>query len=159
MTIVKHSAFSTEVSKREVFWPPVFLICQHSQLFSTLFFIDLTVFFSFFSQLLTVFFSVKKYCVPARNTCKVEGKKLICTHIYTWFQRGACVKKYVFQHWLRHFHQILHPRKTHTECVPALLTCISIARVSFFLCSSIVYVHFHCSGRLSGLLWDASGLQ
>ena len=29
---------------------------------------------------------------------------------------------------------------------------------AFLLCSSIFCVHFHCFGRLSGLLWDASGL-
>ena len=38
-------------------------------------------------------FLLKKYCVPARNTREVEGKKLICTHIVTWFQRDACVSK------------------------------------------------------------------
>ena len=97
MTIVKHAAFSTEVSKREVFWPPVFLICQHSQLFSTFFLTEIQYFFHWNFVPVIPLFSVKKpvkkYCVPARNTREVEGKKLICTHIFTWFQRDACVSK------------------------------------------------------------------
>ena len=74
-------------------------------------------------------FSLKKYCVPAPNTRIAEGIGLICTHILTWFQHGACPEKPVFQHCSRHFHQILHTKKTHTECVPALLTCSSTACV------------------------------
>ena len=36
-------------------------------------------------------FSLKPCCVPAPNTRKAEGLELICTHILTWFQHGACV--------------------------------------------------------------------
>ena len=93
MTIVKHSAFSTEVSKREVFWLPVFLIFQHSQLFSTFFFTVFQYFFHWIPAFLQALFSLNSYCVPALNTKKEEGLELICTHISIVFQRGACVSK------------------------------------------------------------------
>ena len=86
-------------------------------------------FFHWIPAFLQPLFSLKPYCVPAPNTHKAEGFGLICTHILTWFQHGACPEKPVFQHCLRHFHQILHPKKTHTDCIPALLTCSSTACV------------------------------
>ena len=54
--------------------------------------------------LLPVTFPLKKYRVPASNTRKVEGTGLICTHIPTWFQHGACVS---------------------TSCIPALTASFS----------------------------------
>ena len=64
MSIVKHAAFSIEVSKREVFRPPDFLFFQHSQLFSTLFF---TV-FQYFSLLNS-----------KRAQSEIFIKKLLCS--------------------------------------------------------------------------------
>ena len=93
MTIVKHSAFSTEVSKREVFWLPAFLFFQHSQLFSTFFLQYFSIFFHWIPVFPRALFSLKKYCVPALNMHKAEGNCLIRTHISTVFQRGACVSK------------------------------------------------------------------
>ena len=52
-----------------------------------------SIFFTEISHSWYQYFFKKKYWVPARNTQQVEGKKLICTHILTWFQRVACVSK------------------------------------------------------------------
>ena len=51
----------------------------------------------------------------------------------------------VFQHCVRAF----------LLCSSTLSKCIALSKK---VCSSIGYVHFHCSGRLSGLFWTASGL-
>ena len=56
-------------------------------------------FFHWIPAFLQPLFSLKPYCVPAPNTRKAEGFGLICTHILTWFQHGACVS---------------------TSCIPAL---------------------------------------
>ena len=54
-------------------------------------------------QLFTLI-ALKPYCAPALNTRKAEGIGLICTHIFTWFQHGACVS---------------------TSCIPALTASFS----------------------------------
>ena len=66
MTIVKHAAFSIEVSKREVFRPPVFPFFQHSQLFATLFF---AVFHDFF------------HWIPAFSRALIFFKTILCSSI------------------------------------------------------------------------------
>ena len=112
-----------------------------------------SIFFTEISHSWYLWFLLKKYWVPARNTQQVEGKKLICTHIFTWFQRGACVSKPCIPALNAslssnpsdpknvHFYCILAwmPRKSantsivfsifriHFYCVPAFSACISIA--------------------------------
>ena len=91
MTIVKHAAFSIEVSKREVFWLPVFLICQHSQLFSTLFFIVFQHNFSLNSSIptRTVFFK-KILCSSAEYA--QSGRKLPNSHAHFYCIPAWCVR-------------------------------------------------------------------
>ena len=178
MTIVKHSALRAEVSKREVFWLPVFLIFQHSQLFSTLFF---TV-FQYFSLLnskraqsenfikkllcssteynqsgrIRLNLHIHFYCIPAW-----------CVRIKTLYSSIACV----------HFYEILHPWKTyagtvfqhfsqtilHFESLPAFcFACISTVFQhwlrAFPLLREAFWIVLDClwaaqrSGKLSGLL-------
>ena len=60
-------------------------------IFNTFFYCIPVRFFHWIPAFLQPLFSLKPYCVPAPNTHKVEGIGLICTHILTWFQHGACV--------------------------------------------------------------------
>ena len=154
MTIVKHAAFSTEVSKREVFWPPDFLICQHSQLFLTFFTHWNTVFFSLKFRTRDTSIKKKKYWVPARNTQQVEGKKLICTHILTWFQRVACVSKVRIPALNASLSSNpSDPKNVHFYCILAWMPrksantsiVLSIFSHTLLPCSSIFCVHFHCA--------------
>ena len=91
MIIVKHAAFSIEVSKREVFWLPVFLICQHSQLFSTLFFTVFQHIFSLNSSIptRTVFFK-KILCSSAEYA--QSGRKLPNSHAHFYCIPAWCVR-------------------------------------------------------------------
>ena len=125
MTIVKHAAFSIEVSKREVFWPPDFLFFQHSQLFSTLFFIVFQYNFSLNSSILmrTVFFkkilcSSTEYAQSGRNSRNLHAHFYLIpawrVRIKILYSSIACVTfiksftpkkrtRNVFQHCLRAF--------------------------------------------------------
>ena len=124
--------------------------------------------------LLPVTFSLKKYRVPALNTRKVEGTGLICTHIPTWFQHGACVSTSCIPALTASFSRYpsplknvrrycilaLMPRKSISStnssilfcmnpyCVPAFSACISIASGGFLDC----FWAAQRSRKLSGLL-------
>ena len=95
---------------------------------------------------------LKKYCVPARNTHKVEGKKLICTHIFTWFQRGACVSKPCIPALNASLSSNpSDPKNIHFYCILAWMPrksantsiVFSIFSHTLLLCSSTFYLHFH----------------
>ena len=73
-------------------------------IFNTFFYCIPVQLFTEIPALLRPPFSLKPYCAPAPNTCKAEGIGLICTHILTWFQHGACVS---------------------TSCIPALTALLS----------------------------------
>ena len=125
MTIVKHSAFSTEVSKREVFWPPDFLFFQHSQLFSTLFFIvfQYAFFIEFQTPTTSIFFktvlcSSTEYAQSGRNWPNLHAHFYLipawCVRKRSLYSSIACVTfiksftpkkrtRNVFQHCLRAF--------------------------------------------------------
>ena len=167
MTIVKHAAFSIEVSKREVFWLPVFLIFQHSQLFSTLFFTVFQHIFSLNSSIptRTVFFK-KILCSSAEYA--QSGRKLPNSHAHFYCIPAWCVRIKTLYSSIACATFI----KSFTPEKRTLLLCSSIFHkqsyilnhcqhfvlYTFPLCSSTGYVHFHCFGRLSGLFSTAFGL-
>ena len=91
MTIVKHAAFSTEVSKREVFWPPVFLICQHSQLFSTFFLTEIQYFFHWNFVPVIPLFSVKKILCSSTEYAR-SGRKKVNLHAHFYCIPAWCVR-------------------------------------------------------------------
>ena len=87
-----------------------------------------------------------------------------CAHPYCIPALFACTST-TFEHSLHAF--LLFPSpflRAHFYCIPALCACISIMFKHFLcafllfplLCSSIFCVHFHCFGRLSGLLLGCS---
>ena len=151
MTIVKHVDFSTEVSKREVFSPPVLVSFQHSQLNYYIFYTLFQHFFScvpavfarekfackpmcsstkrvVFSTVLRAFllcsstlFCVRFYCVPALNACKVT----------TFRHRFACIST-VLQHFARAFQYFFACNST---------VCQYFLRI-FLPCSSTFCVYF-----------------
>ena len=170
MTIAKHVGSSTEVSKREVFSPPVLVSFQHSQLKCYIFHTLFQHFFScvpavfarekfackpmcsstkrvVFSTVLRAFllcsstlFCVRFYCVPALNACKVT----------TFRHRFACIST-VLQHFARAFQYFLHVilLYVNTFCVyfyrvPVLSACISPVLSCIFArqtCWSTVDMH------------------
>ena len=115
-----------------------------------------SIFFTEISHPWYLCFLLKKYCVPALNTQQVEGKKLICTHICTWFQRGACVSKPCIPALNASLSSNpSDPKNVHFYCILACMPrksaktsiVFSIFSHTFLLCSSIFCMHFHCGGR------------
>ena len=167
MTIVKHAAFSIEVSKREVFWLPVFLIFQHSQLFSTLFF---TV-FQYFSLLnskraQSEIFIKKLLC--SSTEYNQSGRIRLNLHIHFYCIPSWCVRTRTLYSSIE---CVKNTQSFHLEKRTLLLCSSMFYKQSYILnnfqhfvlhasplCSSTGYVHFHCFGRLSGLFWTAFGL-
>ena len=154
------------------------LRCQNARCFDYLFswFFNTPSYFQrFFLQYSSTFlywipyfcvqtFCTKKNCVPALNTYIMEGFGLICTYIFTVFQRGACVPELcipALNAWKTFNPSTLNSVRCycvpacftnnptfwiifsilfcmHLHCVPALVTCISIASGGFLDCSGLL---------------------
>ena len=122
-------------------------------------------FFHWIPAFLQPLFSLKPYCVPAPNTRKAEGIGLICTHILTWFQHGACVSTSCIPALtasLLRYHSplknvrrycilVFSPRKSANTSM-----MFSIFRIHSYCVPVFFCVHFHCFGRFSGLLLGCS---
>ena len=113
-----------------------------------------SIFFTEISHSWYQYFFKKKYWVPARNTQQVEGKKLICTHILTWFQRVACVSKVRIPALNASLSSNpSDPKNVHFYCILAWMPrksantsiVLSIFPHTLLQCSSIFCVHFHCA--------------
>ena len=160
MTLAKHSASSTEVSKREVFWLLALRNFQHSQLFSTLFF---TVFQHCFCQATP---AIHSYCIPALNACISAFSSLsFCVHVYC--VPACCVRarkvcsSTACVHFRFFFTSFLHTFLLYSSMF-APQKCISTVLVLASAASGLLNVlgsFLDCSGLLLGKHANSAGTQ
>ena len=134
MTLAKHSASSTEVSKCEVFWPLVFRNFQHSQLFSKLVFtVRQHLVPSLVFARIPILFQRGMGAFPPSRTPGLRASLLYSSTVRV--RSGA-----VFQHCLRAF-----PLSGIGSCarVPTLFYHVCLAKVQKCIqCSILFRVHF-----------------